>query len=651
MPKIAVSYRRADSDAITGRIFDRLSQHYGRESVFRDIDNIPPGIDFRDYINQALHETAILLAIVGPKWLGVKGGQSRIMDEADPVRIEVETAMQCGIPVIPVLIGNTKMPGAAQLPDSLKDFAFRNALRVDPGQDFDHHSGRLIRAMDQILAGGNESRSPQPAMPLTPPSNVPLTALEARGESEALAAPAQSEPAPSVGGDARKPLCLVLMPFGLKRDNGGRLINFDAVYSQVIAPAIHSAEMEPFLASDQKVWGAIHKSMLQRVFHSSYALADLTASNPDIYYELGIRHTVRANGTLVVYAESTALPFDVAQSRGVSYRIDGAGNPVDANWHVPIIAGRLRQMRHNRETDSPIHQLIDNMPSFEVEHIKTDVFRLAVEYSREFQERLEHARRGGADAVRAIAAGPALANLHEAEIGIVLELFLALRDTHAYQDMIGLYGRMPRSLQRTRIVQEQLGFALHRMGMSQKAEEMIRDAIKSFGPESETVTMLARIYKDRWNAARQSGNAPEAQAALALAIDTYLGAFERDLRDAYSGLNALTLMEFRDEPDPRQPQLLPVVRYSAAQRVRAFDDYWDYASLLELAVLGRDCEQANNAMADTLPRARALWELQSTARNIGLIAEARAARNEDVAWISELQRRLENTEAAGAART
>jgi len=152
MPKITVSYRRDDSEAITGRIFDRLVAHYGRTSVFRDIDNIPPGADFRKHIGEALQETDVLMVVVGRRWVGsAKQGSARIHDEADPVRIEVETALQRGIAVIPVLVGDTKMPAASQLPSSLKEFAFRNAVRVDSGQDFDHHTDRLLRAMDRSL--------------------------------------------------------------------------------------------------------------------------------------------------------------------------------------------------------------------------------------------------------------------------------------------------------------------------------------------------------------------------------------------------------------------------------------------------------------------------------------------------------------------
>jgi WD40 repeat protein len=167
MPKISISYRRADSEAMTGRIFDRLISHFGKEAIFRDIDDIPPGIDFRVHINETLRKTNILLAIVGPGWLGaLTGGLERIQEESDPVRVEVETALRRRVPIIPVLIGATRMPSSDQLPPSLKDFAFRNAVKVDTGQDFDYHMDRLIRSMDVIL-------SQTPKSPLSGETKIP----------------------------------------------------------------------------------------------------------------------------------------------------------------------------------------------------------------------------------------------------------------------------------------------------------------------------------------------------------------------------------------------------------------------------------------------------------------------------------------------
>ena len=177
MGDICISYRRADSQAITGRIFDRLIAHYGHGSVFMDIDNIPAGIDFRQYLNKTLQKATVLLAIVGPKWLGAgKGGPDRIHDESDPVRVELETALRNGLAIIPVLIGNRKMPGAAQVPSSLKDFVFINAVTVDPGVDFDHHMQRLIFHIDAIFAAKGKAAVRAPAretVPARPTSAAP----------------------------------------------------------------------------------------------------------------------------------------------------------------------------------------------------------------------------------------------------------------------------------------------------------------------------------------------------------------------------------------------------------------------------------------------------------------------------------------------
>src|ERR1700733_5579255 len=171
MPKIAISYRRADSEAMTGRIFDRLIAHYGKDAIFRDIDDIPPGIDFRVHINQTLLKTHILLAIVGPQWLGLAtdGSADRIQEESDPVRVEVETALRRRVPLIPVLIGSTKMPSSDLLPPSLKDFAF--------------HMDGLLRSMDALLE--QASKSPPSRETKTPTPPKPSTA-----EREAAAAAA-----------------------------------------------------------------------------------------------------------------------------------------------------------------------------------------------------------------------------------------------------------------------------------------------------------------------------------------------------------------------------------------------------------------------------------------------------------------------------
>jgi nudix-type nucleoside diphosphatase (YffH/AdpP family) len=184
MPKIAISYRRTDSD-VTGRIFDRLVQRYGRNSIFRDIDDIPFGIDFRKVVNDALQGTDALIAIVGPNWRGARTfGAARINEANDPVRIEVEAAIQRDIPLIPVLIGGAVMPKPTELPNTLRDFAFRNAANVDSGRNFETDVERLMSSMDRLfrergLEIGAEQRQAAPARAKKGP---PLLAKRGRAD-------------------------------------------------------------------------------------------------------------------------------------------------------------------------------------------------------------------------------------------------------------------------------------------------------------------------------------------------------------------------------------------------------------------------------------------------------------------------------------
>ena len=185
MAHITISYRRADSDAIAGRIRDRIAAHFGDESVFMDIDSIPFGFDFREHIQEALAQNDILVAIIGPKWLGPgKGAGLRIMELTDPVRIEIETALKHGSAIIPVLVGGAVMPEPTELPEGLKDLAFRNAAEVDAGRDFNQHMERLIRSMDFILAKKGKAAAAaaaaaptatdEPAAPVAPPEQIHL---------------------------------------------------------------------------------------------------------------------------------------------------------------------------------------------------------------------------------------------------------------------------------------------------------------------------------------------------------------------------------------------------------------------------------------------------------------------------------------------
>src|ERR687887_1504947 len=127
-----------------------------------------------------------------------------------------------------------------------------------------------------------------------------------------------------------RPLCFVLMPFGQKPSPSGKLIDFDAVYQELIAPAIAVARLEPLRADEEMTGGIIHKPMFERLILCEYAVADLTTANANVFYELGVRHAVRPWSTVLIYAESGArLPFDLSPIRALPYHIGSEGKVED----------------------------------------------------------------------------------------------------------------------------------------------------------------------------------------------------------------------------------------------------------------------------------------------------------------------------------
>ena len=154
---IAISYRREDSTPIAGRLFDRLEAEFGRGNVFMDFDSIPYGVDFREHIQQSLSQARALVVIIGPHWCESPTGVRRIDDANDFVRLEVRCALQRAIPVIPVLVNNTIMPKAEDLPADIEGLAFRNALVLDTGIDFHHHTTRLISGVRTLVEAASDS--------------------------------------------------------------------------------------------------------------------------------------------------------------------------------------------------------------------------------------------------------------------------------------------------------------------------------------------------------------------------------------------------------------------------------------------------------------------------------------------------------------
>ena len=436
-----------------------------------------------------------------------------------------------------------------------------------------------------------------------------------------------------------KPLCFVLMPFNNKKDpSTGLDINFDHIYETAIRPGIETAGMESIRADEERTGGIIHKPMFERLLLCDYAVADLTTANANVFYELGVRHAVRPATTLTLFASQQQLPFDVNFLRALPYAL-GEGNRFGDTEQDRLRTDLSHRLEHLKSvqtqqeaTDSPVFQLLQDYRAPDIARLKTDVFRERAQYAANTKNDLARARDGkDAERLREIQQG--LGPLEDAEAGILVDLYLSYRAVEDFERMVALYDEMPSTLKRTVLAREQLGFAYNRLGRRGEALRVLEGVLKEQGPSSETCGLIGRIYKDRWADAKSRGEKFLAEGYLNRAIELYQLGFETDMRDAYPGINAVTLLDIQGtlEALETQSELLPVVQFAVKRRLKSTQpDYWDYATLLELAVLANDVDGAHKCLSDALTLVREAWEPRTTANNLRMIRDARSDRGEDV---------------------
>ena len=446
------------------------------------------------------------------------------------------------------------------------------------------------------------------------------------------------------------PLCFVVMPFGEKKDpGGGPDIDFDRIYNLAIRPGVEAAGMEPLRADEERVGGIIHKPMFERLLLCDYAVVDLTTGNANVFYELGVRHAVRPATTLTLFARQQQIPFDVSYSRALPYEL-GAKNRFEQEQAAPLrnaITARLVHLREHAtdepETDSPLFQLLQGYQPPDIARLKTDVFREQVKYASDIKRRLAAARVAN-DATQLHDLETNLGPADAVEAGVFVDLFLSYRAVKDWAAMIALYeNRMPAALKRAVLVREQLGFAYNRAGERKKALDILKEVVDEQGPSSESCGLMGRVYKDYWSEARLAGREAEARGWLRKAVDAYVLGFETDWRDAYPGINALTLLDIQGDPESLEKKraMLPVVRYAVNRRIEsATPDYWDHATLLELAVLDQDETAASQHLDNTLAAVREPWEPETTHNNLAMIRDARLTRGVDEPWLSDVIHKL-----------
>jgi hypothetical protein len=155
--RIFLSYRREEAGYPANWLYGRLSEHFGEGQIFMDVDAIEPGANFVDVINNAVGSCEVLLALIGDRWLTLTDmeGKRRIDDPRDFVNLEIKAALGRNIRVIPILINEAKMPRDTDLPSSIAELAYHQAVELSPNR-FDLDVGRLLKALDNSLSASRD---------------------------------------------------------------------------------------------------------------------------------------------------------------------------------------------------------------------------------------------------------------------------------------------------------------------------------------------------------------------------------------------------------------------------------------------------------------------------------------------------------------
>lgn len=402
------------------------------------------------------------------------------------------------------------------------------------------------------------------------------------------------------------------MPFGAQQDaHTGRTIDFDKVYQDLIRPAVEEALLMPLRADEIEAGAIRHKSVLEAAIASDVFLADVTTGNPNVMYELGIRHALRRGMTLLVAANGAQPPFDSSYARIVWYEINPQGE-LDATAAATTITSLIRESIDR--SDSPIYELF---PGIHVE-LPDDLDAYRRSYPASIVKALRPGMSSGPSEMQQVE--ETLRNEVNLDPKAVVDLLKKYRDESDWDNVIRFSDGLDSSVRDLPDVQQITALALNRRGNpgdQERAIEMMSSLISRTGGDSETFGILGRIYKDRFSQTGSSGD-------LDRAIACYRSGFEKQPTDYYPAINLIQLLAISNDPRAQDEltRLIPQVRALLQPRVtgpRA--DFWELSTALQLAVMSSDWSSASDLSARMRGQAPASWVLESTVRQLQELGE------------------------------
>jgi hypothetical protein len=452
--------------------------------------------------------------------------------------------------------------------------------------------------------------------------------------------------------------CYVTMPFGIKRDADGRVLDFDFLYREVIQPAVQELDLE-CRRLDELSGGAIwQKTLCTALMSSDLMIADVSMQNPNVLYELGVRHALKRRRTLVVAARGTWLPFNISYVQALWYEPDQEGRLTaePAEQFRQALQANIRQSQRTVISDSPIYEFF---PELEV------ILPPASESAHRQRRRRPQAQRAFAESV-AESPARAIDELKRSEAEVrrepqadpieYLTLLRQYRDLSQWDELIALAAESPPNVKQSPEVQQLHALALNRRsnsGDQDRAIELMRELIEETGGDSETFGILGRIYKDRYYEAKQRDDHDAAAFNLECALNCYRGGFAKNPKDYYPGINIVMLLLQRDDEPARAElaALLPQVRAAVREKLDGGRlNFWDLATDLQLAVVARDWSGAEETARLAMRQEPSGWMIESTLRDLRTLSNTLAGTDERARFENILALLQQTDTHAGAVR-
>jgi len=453
------------------------------------------------------------------------------------------------------------------------------------------------------------------------------------------------------------PHAFVAMPFGTKPGHDGMPIDFNRIYAELLAPALQDAGCEVFRADDEQRAGDIRTDMFQELLVADLVLADLTLDNPNVWYELGVRHALRARGVLLVQGPRATQPFDIYTDRKLRYRLkDGAPDPAFVEQDRAALAAMARATlaASSRRKVSPVYVLLDHLREPEW---RTLLLGENSEFSQGYEawrSRMEVARQKNlaGDILVLADETPTQALWLEAKrlagnCLLKLQHFdLALEQFDA---VLALEPDDKPSLEKRAV-------CLGRLGRHEEAREGVRALTDAHPRDPEVWALWGRVEKVHWisrwrdsalSPAQMRDAASAELASLEEAIRPYHQAFIADPSHHFAGINSLTLhlllKHLGGEPDDTVLANLSggVLWAALSAQKRDPKDYWARASFAELCVLLNPKATVQREYRSTVAAAqRDRFALESTRETLTLLRDLQFRPDETSAALEVLDREI-----------